>query len=318
MFKILSPLGNQKGVSLVVVLVATGVLAIGFFAMTNGLYSVLSLKSTLNSNFNISQYRANIISTLSTGNALSRTVAGNSVMSCVTPGAFSDCTAQKSSENPIRVVDANGNILTDPSQANLGFREDGTACNTFNSTTGNDSCPYRFDVSWRPICPGGGLPCVNPQSRFTGTLRYKPANQKSTIVNQTKYNFQIFPAKLDSTLEGSCKAINGTFDGNTGQCVLPMAGLCPPNQVVVSVNTTNNTKNCDYLIKNVCSAGQAIDFVDANGNVVCKTISYCPPSSGPSRTIYPTWDPWQAGSAFGGDGGDGCDGSDGCDGAGGS
>ncbi len=315
MLEILKRLRNQNGVGIVEAMVASLIILIGFIILSDGFQSVISMRTSLNHSFNLSQVRGKIISSVSTGNALARTIAASANMDCLKN--HTDCAGRKNNDWPISVVDESGEILTDPSQAALGLQEDGSTCNGFDAAAGSDTCSFQYSVTWRPICqPVGG--CMNPQNRFTGTFSFKPVNKVVTSVNLNKFNFVVFPSKIDGGLAQNCTSFGGTFNAGDGSCILPLVGLCPPAQVVIGLNGANQ-KICGFLFVGVCPLHTAIDRIDINGALICKPIITCP-----GFTRFNTFIPWVAGprdgsgadgSSYTGDGGgDGCDGADGCDG----
>lgn len=299
---------NNKGATLVTILVAVGIIAVTVTAINSGVLSAMKVKSRINNDFNISEYRGQIIASLANAGSLSQTIAANPAMSC--EKNKTDCSAFKNTDTPITVLAADGTKLTDPNNAAFGFTHFGAVCNSFSSTSGNDSCPFKFEISWRPICPTVG-PCTNPQNRFRGTLTAKGVKADYSQLKITKFNFLIYPAKYDNTMESNCNAIGGSFNSGNGSCTLPLAGMCPNGQIVMGVDATSNQKICGYLFSGVCPSGYKISNVNSSGGMTCVPISYCPTS-----TKFSTWDPWVANaSGDGGDGGDGCDGADGCDGS---
>jgi uncharacterized membrane protein YgcG len=312
MLEILKRVRSQKGFSIVSALIGTVIIAVGVLVLSEGFRSFLSMKMSLNNNFNLSQVRGKMISSLSNSSSLAQTIAASPPMGCLQNQ--SDCSAQKSKSFEITVVDADGKMLTQPKPSSAGLKEDGSPCMGFDPVSGNDSCPMQYTVEWRPMCPPIGA-CLNPQNRFTGTLKFKGVDKNLTNVKISKFNFVVFPANMDSTLEANCKAVTidptnpPLFNPVDGTCTLPLEGLCPGNQIVVGMDGQNK-KICAPLSFGPCPMGYAIDYIDISGGLTCKFIAFCP-----AKTVFSTWSPGAA-SGDGGGGGDGCDGSDGgCDGS---
>lgn len=304
MLKILK---NEMGVGIVGQLVAVSLLGVALYSVFAGLSVFNSSRIKMYKQSGLENMRHQVIQTLESEIGLANTIAANPSMACV--GAHTDCSAQAGTSWPIRVVSADGVLISDSGTPTFGFSADGTPCNAYDSVNGNDACPLRVTVAWRPIC--GPAPCLNPQNQFVGVFTIKERTTSMSI-NTLKYGFTIYPLQYDSTLETNCTSLGGAFNAD-GSCNLPLVGMCPPGQVVINVGN-NNTKNCDFMHPTIiCPVGSTIEKVDAGMGLSCKSIGFCPPNSGPGRTLFGTWDPWVPVSGTDGSG-DGCDGSDGCDG----
>lgn len=302
-----TPRATQSGMSLVSVLVALGMISIGFVAINKALLTSLVVKYTLNTDENISVFRSRIISSLANAATLDQIMQLSPGMACEVNRT--DCAGMKSVASGVTVVGPDGSKLTDPGNAKFGFNRNGSTCTTYDAAAGDDTCPFRFDVTWKPICPPSGA-CTNPQNRFKGTFSFKGKNLEMNAIKMTKFNFDIIPSHYNNSLEDNCAAMKGTFNPVSGSCQLPLEGLCPAGQVVTSVDRTTNQKICGYLFQGVCAPGQKIQGVDALGNLTCVAITTCPKAG----TDFNTWIEFDASGGDGGDGGDGCDGSDGCGG----
>lgn len=296
-------LKDQKGMTLLGVLMSAAIIGIGVFAVVGGINSLVKAKSSISSEINLSQFRGSLISALGTSEGFAQTLAKNPSMICVRN--LQDCSAYKTVDTPIAVWSVSGARLTDPTSASYGFNSSGDPCSTFDAVNGNDQCPYRFEVTWRPVCPLAGGPCINPQNQFKGELKF--SSQKMITPNLKKFSFRFFPAKMDSTLEQQCLAINGSFDPASRTCRAPMEGLCPAGQIVVRLDSNNN-KYCAPLFYGICPKGFSISYIDASGGLTCKPNAFCPAGG----TAFSTWIPFNPISDGGDGGGDGCDGSDGC------
>ncbi|HEX7672809.1 MAG TPA: hypothetical protein VF412_01490 [Bdellovibrio sp.] len=296
---------SQKGISLVSVIVALAIVSIGFFAVNSSLLTSLNVKSHLNMDANIAVFRSKVISSLANAATLDQILQLNSAMAC--EANRSDCSSMKGIDSNVIVVGPDGTKLTDATNASFGFTKDGSTCTTYDATSGSDECPFRFDVTWTPICPPSGS-CANPQNKFKGTFSFKGKQLTLDAIKMKKFNFVVIPSHYNNSLESNCTAIKGVFNSANGSCTLPLEGMCPNGQVVVGLDTTTNQKTCGYLFSGMCSPGYKISNVDSSGNLTCVAINYCP-----KKTFFDTWIPFDATSGGdGGDGSDGCDGADGC------
>ncbi len=305
MFKILK---NQNGLNIVGQMVALALVGIAFYSVFAGLKLFNTSRIKMYKQSGLESMRNQVIQALESEIGLANTIAANASMACV--GTHTDCSAQAGASWPIKVMSPDGVLLVDSATATYGFFTDGAPCNTYDSVNGNDACPLRLNVTWRPIC--GPAPCLNPQNQFVGAFSIKEKNP-TMGVNLQLFGFTVYPLLYDSTLESNCSSLGGAYTSADGSCNLPLAGLCPAGQVVLNVGN-NNTKTCGFMHPTVvCPAGTAIEKVAANMAFSCKPILTCPPNVGAGRTIWSSWDAWVPVQGSDG-GGDGCDGSDGCDG----
>jgi hypothetical protein len=306
---------NNAGVSLVSVLVSISVLAVCSYLLMTSYQTVFVTKSRINDQLSTFLFRARVMGVLGSQEGMARTIAKNPIMSCMNDKVNKGCLSLKSSAPiPIKLVDANDTVLTDPSNPSLGFAPDGSICTSYNSSSGNDACPFRFDITWKPICdPDITDSCYNPQSEVKASFTAKARTKNTAVFQSSNMDFTIYPAAVINNAQNQCSAFGGTFNQAAGTCALPMyqESECPPGYIVKNLNNNGTTFNCALLLSGTCPPGQAVSGVDTNNKVTCKSIYPCPP-----KTYFSTWDPSAAVSGDGGDGGDG--GGDGCDGADGS
>lgn len=301
---------NSKGASIVSQIVALFLVSIAFYMVFSGLSLFNKTRISYYRQTALEGTRNLVIQALESEIGLANTIAANPALACL--GTRTDCSAQAGTAWPIKVVSADGVTIVDPTVATQGFYSDGTICNTFDAANGNDLCPMKLAVTWTPVCGAG--PCLNPQNQFSGAFTLV-ANSSSEAINVQRYSFKVFPSNYDSTLENNCTSLGGTFDGAAGTCGLPLKNAtCPLGQVVRNVSD-DNIAQCGLMHPSFnCGAGYKIDSISAAGIPSCTLISWCPPNSGPGRTMFGTWDPWVPDPGTGMPQGDGCDGSDGCDG----
>ncbi len=183
----------SKGFSTLEILVGGTLLAIvmGGLLKFGNLLNKQQLQSS--TTFQISQVSRLFVNAVQNGAAWDKTLhdATNGNMACLVNET--DCTGQG---GMIQVDDVTGTALmgyggTSPT---AGFGSDGQPCNQFAEppAPGNDSCPYRVEVKWEPICPPSGTPCVNPQVKVVGSWKHNAATAKRTIAfNGANYGFSI-------------------------------------------------------------------------------------------------------------------------------
>lgn len=111
-------------------------------------------------------------------------------MGCLVTGTTS-CTVDGSSTGtPIQnqafaLYDAAGSLIFDATNPTNGITLNGLPCSSF-STTGDNSCPMRFDLKWNAVCTGA---CINPMIKVNATLLFPvPAGQQGLIINTSRYS----------------------------------------------------------------------------------------------------------------------------------
>lgn len=184
---------NQKGISIVEVLVAAGltaVVSLGIATMIQN--SMIEQKKTVL----LSTLRENKIRienmlrdqqawtyTLADADNLAITPADRStrcLRNTETCAVIAGTAPQK-----LVVRDAANNVafnlLNWAGAGSNGFSESGAACSTFSSAQtgnmGNDMCPISYRLVYMYSCPGAATSCVNPQVKIVGRLIYNPSNQ---------------------------------------------------------------------------------------------------------------------------------------------
>lgn len=115
----------------------------------------------------------NIFNSLSSSQAFLLTVqdADNSDMQCLDPTVIPaiPCVA-----NPagyvFRLRNAANEIIMD-NDATSGININGETCDTYNAASGNIHCPFKYELTWKPLCPPVGA-CMNPAIEITGTFKF--------------------------------------------------------------------------------------------------------------------------------------------------
>ncbi len=183
---------NQRGLSLIELIIAAGLGCVVLLGMGFVLVQTAEVQNRTYSLTQIDEFRMNIIAVLANDLALQRTVEANSSIGAYSSGRM-EClravTACVDGGTEIRdqtftLVDANGVVVVDGASATSGFNAKGAPCLDFNDTTGSDSCPFRYDLTWTAICNPGN--CINPLIEFKVRLRYKPATAKMAINTESR------------------------------------------------------------------------------------------------------------------------------------
>lgn len=156
--------------------------------------------------------RKNLISQIEANRAWVKTLAdtGNTSFACIRN--HSACTQNGNpttatppgiplSAQPFRLRDAKNAIVFDALNPAQGFTPNGALCTGF-STSGNDACPFRYDLTWSAICTDS---CVSPQVKVRGQLVIKFATTARTVVlNPENYSFEF---TRGTTLSGALQLV---------------------------------------------------------------------------------------------------------------
>lgn len=99
---------------------------------------------------------------------------------------------------------ATNQILYNSNDPTAGFDLNGQVCNGFSMTSPNPACPYRYNISWSPICQSTSI-CTNPQVIITGIFQSDPSfiNSSSGPTNTSNFNFVYSPKPVKNILISS-------------------------------------------------------------------------------------------------------------------
>lgn len=303
MFPVLRRKLGERAFSMIETMVVAGAVAtIGGFGyqMVSDMNKNRSYNTAISG---VSQARAKIIDAINGTQSWKVSLTENGI-NCVLNKT--NCSAFAGSPTPVAIHDVAGTKLTDPSAANAGFDMAGSPCSGF-SPAGSPTCPFRYEVTWQPICPVAGS-CLNPQEKLVGTLKFEPGNSMKSLINLSKLSFQVLRGQSFASFNETCQSVGGTFDNNIRSCKLPLEGVCPPGQIVIGIDPTNNTKICRILWTGACPSGTVMVGTNEYGTPVCMTKT-CPGGPKPPKcyadpSLCDIWDPKPDGGPVG-DAGDG-------------
>ncbi len=260
-------MNNQRGATLLEIIVASSLSVFVLAGVTVTLISEVKSQKKVESFFWLSQVRSEVIGNLKKKAVLDATIlsASNPSMACLAPktagagGTSLDC--QGKGGPIVSVSDSSGHVLIDNSTASSGFTAAGKPCSSF-STTSTD-CPFRFELSWEPVCPPTGA-CFSPDIKFNGNLLI--ADALKSQANPELYRFRwILPTTEKSDIVCNTSGI-GT--GTAGNCKLKLESTCPvPGEYVVGFKK-DGTPTCGKLLASSCPGGLLQGF-DTNGKAVC-------------------------------------------------
>lgn len=159
-----------------------------------------------------------------------------------------------------------------------GFDINGKPCAEF-TMSGNDICPFRYEIQWHPRCSGscpstlptGALFATNIELEMRATLLFKPSSGAYGELNVAKYSFT-HVRNQSGILATQCASMGGTFNATLQSCDLPMisGSPCPAHTFVIGVDASRN-RVCQTtkMIDNRCMNGSAIVGIDDAGRFIC-------------------------------------------------
>lgn len=184
---------NNKGFSLLQVLVATSILGIVSASLMASIFETAQFKALTKTKTGITTAKSNLknvmLHNVSWYNTIYDSVneANNPKIECVRGTyAGSDIQAYCNEETGnLRIVDSAKQVYYDSFSQTSGFNRDGVPCNSFDSIKGNRDCPLRAEINWRTDC--ATLPCtLKVEVDFT----YKTeGSEKKVAFNSKNYNF---------------------------------------------------------------------------------------------------------------------------------
>ncbi len=180
-FPFLKETFNNKGLSLVEVLVAAGIasiISLGIATMMENMFAErkrIMLLSTLR------DLKTKLEANIRDSGSWTQTMTVNAGLSCMQNNTV--CTAiYTGASTPVKIVlkDSAANtvadLLTWGDVGTNGFTESGGPCTTFSAAAGggNDNCPISYRLVYNIWCPGAAATCTNPQLKITGRLIFNP------------------------------------------------------------------------------------------------------------------------------------------------
>lgn len=198
-----------------------------------------------------------LVNNIQNDQSWSRTVQdlGNTSMDCLRNQT--DCFSGTPATGFFALRDAANTLTYNGQSPTEGFTIQGTPCSTYDPVNGNALCPIRFNVQWVALCTG--LPCINPPLRVIGTAEVKFTAKRSTVVNLSRFNFDVYRKRV------YCPATPAAWD-------------LVPAQPPVTCTPANATSGTNGLVfpAGTCISSGSID--------ACKTtrlaFTYAPAFSG--------------------------------------
>lgn len=188
----------NAGFTLVEVLVSSAILATSLLALSGFNNSVLNLDRSLKTRNNILQVKSGIISTLSNQKSWLATVDASGEKTSSDPSkkinpelaCIRNSQPCQTGDHPLTILDQNGDTFLDADNQHAGFTRDGVACNAYGNTDPSNTCLYKLNVTWSPICPATGS-CIRPQVSIRIQLESTDTTPGAVSTLQAQMNMQM-------------------------------------------------------------------------------------------------------------------------------
>jgi len=158
---------------LVQVLIAVAVIGVSIMAILGALHHARQVQARANTMLLLGSFRQGIVTLLVDQRSWLATINGarNGSMACLVNGTSCDDTTPRL----FALYNAANTIVFDSTDPGSGLTADGRACSTY-SDSGNDACPFRFELNWSPVCEPPA--CVQPLVRVSANLKYSPGTRR--------------------------------------------------------------------------------------------------------------------------------------------
>jgi hypothetical protein len=287
---------NQAGMTLLELLTVVGlttVIAAGVAGMNH--FALRSAKQ-LDSTSMALGLKNTFITQIENTVAWQKTLENNPEMSCL----LTQTECLNTPPQAFNLYNEKGELAYNAKSPTAGFTATRRNCNDFpNKAT---SCVYRFDLTWKPLCPLTG-PCTNPLVMVSADLQLDdPGTLNGSSVMQDKnYSLQVFKSYAKNSMEANCVAVGGVYDAVTKTCKAKLSDQrCAPGLIVAGVQG-NGSIICSPLFKTKCDVNEVLTGVGPTGLPVCTDkvaqFSATPPafpatkptaSTGPAPSLPPS------------------------------
>lgn len=174
MLKKLELAESQRGFGLIEVIIATAIISVLALGITTLITDMFRMQKKSSAVASITQMRTSIISAVQNGEAWAVTAAdaatatGNPEMTCMIVGATLDCNEAAAPGYALNLKDPQNNEVFYARAATRGFQSNGTLCTGFPS----EGCPFSWNLTWIPTCPGAATACMTPTITVAGVFEY--------------------------------------------------------------------------------------------------------------------------------------------------
>lgn len=230
--KIMSFIKLNEGMTLIEVMILMTVLSLIALGTTTLLKTATEIQMKSELKEVLLQVRTNMIQTLEDDNSWGRTISSYPFTHANGLGCLRDSTTTLCNHDPAPRLNVNFNVRTDgdgagasslyyeSAQPTTGIAPDGTFCTTFNTTTGNDLCPFRYNLDLQFTCPTGQLTCSKPKVQIFGRFASNPLNRSGYLARLNIGDLDFTVEKFARTrFEPFIIRHYSTGSGGGGNCV---------------------------------------------------------------------------------------------------
>ncbi len=248
-------------------LIAGGMAFVVIAGVSVPIISQIQQRKQTESYFWLGQIRSEVIVALKNKISfkLAVTNPANPSLQCLVPkvtGSGNSLNCSNSGGAISLLQDAQSKTLINTTSANSGFNKNGEPCNQYSDSSVD--CPFRFEVSWEPICSTAGT-CFNPDIKFEGKLLV--SKSLPGPINPALYSFKwILPTAEKADVVCVTSGLGGVQ--GSGTCKLKIDAKCSPGQYLTGFQS-DGTPMCQVLASNACPNGQVLQGFDGTGTVSC-------------------------------------------------
>ena len=263
---------NQKGFSLVEVMVATGMLTIAGMSMMA--LSQLANQDSLQLRATrvALTARAQIEAALKNPASWRQSVAQNTSFACVNtpPGCNLSGSNAGYYDFVLYGIGPGEKVTFDSTDTTTRYSIQGGACPA-GTANPDPQCPIKFMARWKPLCQT--YPCLNPTLDIKISL-VPEFGMNSPPFNPAKYEYATVRGIDDGSLQSACQILNGTYNGPAGTCYPKNAGkscaaLGKPAQIISSV-AADGSITCAPLYTGQCNpVTQVMNNISSSATAMC-------------------------------------------------
>lgn len=253
---------NQKGMSLVTVLVVMGIVGLSAISIMRMSDQKRKLSDQINLSTSANLVKQKLVGLILSPQSWQATQTHNSA-------EFANFNSNHPPTLNIYAPDSSTAYyqVTNPT---AGFDLKGNPCTSF-SANGNDSCPLRYDIKLKSR--------VFQNANWIDTLHFelsfKPASS-GLILNAgtNQFTFDLVRNLNDQSVESACISINGIYDTQTNSCsakITKSVASCAGGLTYRGPAANTSDTNCDSKTSTptACTGSQVIKGFDSNRNPMC-------------------------------------------------
>ena len=258
-------MGNERGFSLVEVMVAAGISAMVVLGTSSLFIDSAKMESGQERQFWIAARRMEFQGLIRSQNGWNSILANNPAMSCFAAGT--SCSGVSASQALKLPVDA---IVLDGTLSTVGMANKGDFCNAFDSVNGNSSCPVGIQLNWIALCDDAN--CLHAQPKLT--IKFQIKETGGGLQTLKSYDLVVFKDPKLESLNEVCAAMGGTLVGNTCS-IASLATACDPSNALGAGATyplgfdNTGAVTCGKPSPGTCAASDVATGFDANGGILC-------------------------------------------------